>query len=157
MCRLIPSEPANSHVIIYAHGNASDLFDSVGMMENIAAKLNMELVVFDYTGYGCSRAEGEEKTEISEKSIRGDLEVVLGWVTKNKKLSEIILWGFSLGTYPRVLLRFKVRNPSHHPAIALRLSRPHVLKHLSDSTNKNKGRLPGKHKLHPQNKQHAIF
>ena len=100
MCRLIPSEPANSHVIIYAHGNASDLFDSVGMMENIAAKLNMELVVFDYTGYGCSRAEGEEKTEISEKSIRGDLEVVLGWVTKNKKLSEIILWGFSLGTYP---------------------------------------------------------
>ena len=62
-------------------------------MENIAVKLNMELVVFDYTGH-------EEKTEISDKSIRGDLEVVLGWVTKNTKLSEIILWGFSLGTYP---------------------------------------------------------
>lgn len=37
---------------------------------------------------------------ISEKSIRTDLEVVLGWITKTKKLREIILWGFSLGTYP---------------------------------------------------------
>ena len=85
--------------------NASDFFDSVGMMENIAVKLNMELVVFDYTGH-------EEKTEISDKSIRGDLEVVLGWVTKNTKLSEIILWGFSLGTPCAAALQNTKSQPS---------------------------------------------
>ena len=55
VCRLVPVNPTNNHTIIYAHGNASDMMDSVRMIENVAVKLGIEFVVFDYTGYGCSR------------------------------------------------------------------------------------------------------
>lgn len=50
-------------MVIYAHGNASDLIDSVEMIGDIAVKLGMEFVLFDYTGYGCSRLEETEEKE----------------------------------------------------------------------------------------------
>lgn len=51
--------------------------------------------MFDYSGYGESR-----ETEVGEEIICGDLEIVLAWVTGGKRLDEVILWGFSLGTFP---------------------------------------------------------
>jgi fermentation-respiration switch protein FrsA (DUF1100 family) len=59
-------------------------------------------VVFDYTGYGESR-----KKEVGEEIICGDLQLVLAWL--NQPLERIILWGFSLGSYPTVISAAKYK------------------------------------------------
>lgn len=52
----------SSTVIIYAHGNSMDLVDSLKAVEKVSEQLNLQFVVFDYTGYGCS--VGEESNHI---------------------------------------------------------------------------------------------
>lgn len=98
ICRLIPKNATNSKVIIYAHGNASDMSDSLAFVEKMASLLRMQYIIFDYTGYGESRV-----FQVGEEIIKDDLEIVLAWLTKNTKLSDIILWGFSLGSFPVVV------------------------------------------------------
>jgi hypothetical protein len=46
-----------STVIIYAHGNSMDMVDSLKAVEKVSEQLNVQFVVFDYTGYGCSVSE----------------------------------------------------------------------------------------------------
>lgn len=79
--------------IIYSHGNSSDLSDSVHFMLEFLTFFDVEVIQYDYTGYGESRLKGT-----SEESVCRDLETVLKWT--QKPLSQIILWGFSLGTVP---------------------------------------------------------
>jgi pimeloyl-ACP methyl ester carboxylesterase len=71
------------------------LFEGLKYIEKVSTQLGMEFIVFDYTGYGCSAIKS-----ISEASIREDLEVVLAWITGTVELERVVLWGFSLGTYP---------------------------------------------------------
>lgn len=59
-------------------------------------------MVFDYTGYGESR-----KKEVGEEIICGDLEVVMAWL--KQPVERMVLWGFSLGTYPIVMAAAKFR------------------------------------------------
>lgn len=56
--------------------------------------VGFNVVIYDYSGYGISRAE------TTENSICEDLELVIGWLGVPKW--QIILWGFSLGTFPTV-------------------------------------------------------
>ena len=70
--------------------------DALKFMGNFASKFRAEYVVFDFTGYGESR-----ESSVGEEVICWDLEYVLAWV--NRPLSSIILWGFSLGTFPIVV------------------------------------------------------
>lgn len=79
--------------IVYAHGNSSDLGDSLRFIHAMTGKFKAEYVAFDFTGYGESRV-----SSVGEEVICGDLEMVLAWL--GRPLDEIILWGFSLGTYP---------------------------------------------------------
>ena len=52
-------------------------------------------MAFDYTGYGVSR-----KKEVGEEIICGDMELVIAWT--GQPVENIILWGFSLGSFPVV-------------------------------------------------------
>ena len=54
--------------IIYSHGNSSDLSDCLPFLLELMNVRNVDIVVYDYTGYGASR-----KTEVSEESICKDL------------------------------------------------------------------------------------
>ena len=79
--------------IVYAHGNSSDMGDSLRFISHMAGKFKAEYVAFDYTGYGESK-----RSDVGEDVICKDLELVLAWL--NRPTDQIILWGFSLGTYP---------------------------------------------------------
>lgn len=79
--------------IIYAHGNSSDMADALKFVDKMSSKYMVEYVVFDYNGSGESRSD-----IVGEEVICKDMELVLAWV--NRPLDKIILWGFSLGTYP---------------------------------------------------------
>ena len=55
----------------------------------------MNVLVYDYTGYGCSQF-----SNVSEQTIIADLKSVLNWLKVPR--SSIVLWGFSLGSFPTV-------------------------------------------------------
>lgn len=71
------------------------MYDSLIFIERMAKTMLAEFIIFDYSGYGCSKA-----SEITEKTICRDMEIVLAWAAKGRCVSNFILWGFSLGTYP---------------------------------------------------------
>lgn len=87
--------------------------DSLAFVERLSQFVEAHYVIFDYTGYGESRVR-----DVGEEIICRDLEIVLAWVTETVKLSEIILWGFSLGTYPAMVVASK------YPLCALVLQCP---------------------------------
>lgn len=80
---------------MYSHGNSSDLSDALIFLEGLALHYGVNVLGYDYSGYGQSRA-----AVIGEETIVRDLELVLAWL--KRPLNKIILWGFSLGSYPTV-------------------------------------------------------
>jgi alpha-beta hydrolase superfamily lysophospholipase len=52
---------------------------------------NYSVYLFDYEGYG----ESEGKAD--NKNILTDAQIVLDYVEKNKQMSKLVVWGFSLG------------------------------------------------------------
>ena len=82
--------------LVYSHGNASDLGSALPFVCRMAATYPfLDYVAYDYTGYGQSKKDAP-----SQQTINQDLPVLL----KHLRLhdSEVILWGFSLGSYPTV-------------------------------------------------------
>jgi pimeloyl-ACP methyl ester carboxylesterase len=80
---------------VYVHGNSSDITDSINFISLLTKFVHTEYIAFDYTGYGESRV-----SDVGEEIICRDLEIVLAHITDKLKLKNIILWGFSLGTFP---------------------------------------------------------
>lgn len=100
MAHLKSKHPKALLTIIYSHGNSSDLLDSLYFLEMLLKKCQAEqffvnAVAYDYTGYGASFGE-----PISEESLVHDLENVLKLIGVCSR--SVVLWGFSLGSYPSV-------------------------------------------------------
>lgn len=56
-------------LVIYSHGNASDLGDAYLFAEKLALLYQLDVITYDYTGYGL----GKDKYKISENQIYSDL------------------------------------------------------------------------------------
>ena len=52
-------------LIIYSHGNASDLGDVFFFAEKLVKEYDVDILAYDYTGYGL----GLHKYDISEKQV----------------------------------------------------------------------------------------
>lgn len=78
--------------IIYAHGNAGNIYDRQYMNE-WAKRLQCNLVVFDYPGFG--KSDGNSSISNCYKAA----DIVYDYVISHYKLkpNNIILWGESLG------------------------------------------------------------
>ncbi|ETO20835.1 hypothetical protein RFI_16376 [Reticulomyxa filosa] len=99
-------ESGNDYTILYSHGNAEDLTTSKQCFEQLAFTLCVNVLAYDYEGYGLS--EGEP----SEKATYEDIEAAYCWLTKDKdgpkiSPSKIILFGRSLGSGPTIHLAAK--------------------------------------------------
>ena len=68
VCKLTPSVREFTTTVIYAHGNSSDLYDSLAFIEKMMRVFKTQFIIFDYSGYGYSRVN-----EVSEQSICKDL------------------------------------------------------------------------------------
>lgn len=53
--KITPPNIAYPFTIVYAHGNSSDLYDSLLFVERMTKVLSAQFIIFDYTGYGCSK------------------------------------------------------------------------------------------------------
>lgn len=91
------TSPERSTVIVYSHGNGSDLNHVYDVARKLFEMYGVAVVAYDYTGYGESR--------LDRGSFEQDIKTVLAWVlAKGYSVGRIVLAGFSLGSYPTLLL-----------------------------------------------------
>jgi hypothetical protein len=78
-------------VIIYCHGNAGNLENTVPFIQKTLDRVDADILVFDYSGYGMSPGEPHERDMID--NLVNCIDFVLGhW-----QESDILLYGHSLG------------------------------------------------------------
>lgn len=84
--------------ILWCHGNAEDLGTSYANYVELCKQLQVQLVVFDYSGYGCSTGQH------SETQTYADVKTMLAYLTTEcaAPLANIIVVGRSLGSGPAV-------------------------------------------------------
>jgi len=88
---------------LFSHGNAEDLGMMYNRMKEMARVLGVNVMAYDYTGYGMSSGEPSEEMcyrniEVAYKYLRED---------RNIAASHIVLYGRSLGSGPSVHLARK--------------------------------------------------
>jgi pimeloyl-ACP methyl ester carboxylesterase len=90
------------HVVLYSHGNATDVGECQDMCELLATMLNAHVVVYDYPNYGAS---SKTRTRMSEVTLNASIESVY---TRCREIgvppAKIILMGQSLGSVPTLNL-----------------------------------------------------
>jgi pimeloyl-ACP methyl ester carboxylesterase len=86
----------NRHVVLYSHGNATDLGECKDICEMLANMLNAHVVVYDYPNYGNS-----SKASMSESTLNASIEALYSRLQEMQiPPSKIILMGQSLGSVP---------------------------------------------------------
>ncbi|KEP60754.1 UNVERIFIED_CONTAM: hypothetical protein HHA_210345 [Hammondia hammondi] len=83
-------------LIIYAHGNGSDIGDVHARSALLAQRLQASFLLFDYPGYGkYAGAADEASVDATLRSVLAFAIHRLGWPPQ-----KIVLWGTSIGTGP---------------------------------------------------------
>jgi fermentation-respiration switch protein FrsA (DUF1100 family) len=84
--------------LLFSHGNAEDVGVNKAFCEWLSEQLGVDIVTYDYSGYGMGTGEP------SEKNLYADCTAVYKWMKSTLKLrtDQIILYGKSLGTAPTV-------------------------------------------------------
>jgi len=87
------------YTILFSHGNAEDIGQSTYWMRKLSKKLQVDIVTYDYIGYGlCKGKPSESKTYKSIYAVYQHL------VNTGVNSEKIILYGRSLGSGPTVHL-----------------------------------------------------
>ncbi len=92
--------------VIYSHGNGEDLGKIYELMQQYRDKLNVNVFVYDYCGYGIS--EGK----MSEPDLIECANVMYNYATTTLgfKPEDMFFAGYSLGSYPTAYLAAKHSN-----------------------------------------------
>jgi pimeloyl-ACP methyl ester carboxylesterase len=85
-------------LFIYSHGNAENLALCMPFAQSLSEHLNVDVVSWDYSGYGLNEADKYERTPdgVNESLIT----IVEHFRNKGYEMDNIILCGYSLGTGP---------------------------------------------------------
>ncbi|PXF42437.1 Protein ABHD17B [Gracilariopsis chorda] len=119
--------PQSQYVVIYAHTNAEDLGDSIVHAHIIARTLNVDVIAFEYSGYGLSErpprrlfahtnprpgrrvhpslsVHARKRAEPSEKAVCADILAVYAYLTESCNVApeNILIFGRSIGSGPAV-------------------------------------------------------
>ncbi|KAD3640984.1 hypothetical protein E3N88_30207 [Mikania micrantha] len=88
--------PAASLTVLYSHGNAADLGQMYELLCELSLHLRVNLMGYDYTGYGQSSGKP------SEHNTYGDIEAAYRCLveTYGVKEDDVILYGQSVGSGP---------------------------------------------------------
>ncbi|ANQ08363.1 Uncharacterized protein PCOAH_00025210 [Plasmodium coatneyi] len=84
----------NKQIILYSHGNNTDIGHNFPAYINLIFQTNVNVVTYDYSGYGYSNKKP------SEKSMHKNIENVYKYLTENLHINplNIIVYGHSIGT-----------------------------------------------------------
>jgi hypothetical protein len=96
------------YTVIYSHGNATDCGAMFFLYAMLAVACKVNVVGYDYTGYGASIDGGVAPTE---KQTYKDIECVYDWCVETQLVKdpakEIIAYGQSVGSGPSTYLAMK--------------------------------------------------
>jgi hypothetical protein len=96
------------YTVIYSHGNATDCGAMFFLYAMLAVACKVNVVGYDYTGYGASIDGGVAPTE---KQTYKDIERVYDWCVETQLVKdpakEIIAYGQSVGSGPSTYLAMK--------------------------------------------------
>ncbi len=92
--------PSTPTTILFSHGNGFTLQQGIPMFDAMSRSTLMQVITWDYPGYGLS--EGSP----SEGTVFRSAETVLAWIQEELKvsMSDVLLVGHSLGTAPTLHL-----------------------------------------------------
>lgn len=96
----MPINSSSKLTFLLSHGNAVDLGLMLHFMYELGSKLNVNIMCYDYSGYGVSSGKP------LEKNLYADAECALN-VLRTKysiPLNQIVLYGQSIGTVPTIHL-----------------------------------------------------
>ncbi|KAJ6357024.1 hypothetical protein OIU78_005005 [Salix suchowensis] len=103
--------PSASLTLLYSHGNAADIGQMYHIFTELSSHLNVNLMGYDYSGYGQSSGKP------SEHDTYSDIEAAYECLeeTYGVKEEDIILYGQSVGSGPALELatHYPVRPSSH--------------------------------------------
>ena len=89
-------------IIIYSHGNATDIGYIQSLLLQLSEKLKTSIVSYDYEGYGLTPGTP------SESGCNRSLKKVYNYLIHNGySPTDIILYGVSIGTGPTIELAYK--------------------------------------------------
>ncbi|KAF0931098.1 hypothetical protein E2562_002460 [Oryza meyeriana var. granulata] len=108
--------PSARITLLYSHGNAADLGQMLGLFLELRAHLRVNIMSYDYSGYGASTGKP------SEYNTYCDIEAVYDCLTKVYGIEpeDLILYGQSVGSGPTLHLASrleKLRGVVLHSAI----------------------------------------
>lgn len=89
--------PGADIVLLYAHGNASNLADCAHLCQALSEALDATVVTFDYSGYGLNAYDAYERTA---DGVNETLKAVFEDLRKEFPRAHFVLYGFSLGAGP---------------------------------------------------------
>lgn len=92
----------SEYVVLVNHGNAEDIDWIYNKYKKMSQKLNINIFIYDYIGYGESKIYGYP----SEFNCYFSAKVVLNYLMETKKFksNKIIVLGFSIGSGPSCYL-----------------------------------------------------
>ncbi|AQK75800.1 alpha/beta hydrolase domain-containing protein 17C [Zea mays] len=98
--------PAARLTLLYSHGNAADLGQMLGLLLELRTHLRVNIMSYDYSGYGASTGKP------SEYNTYNDIEAVYDCLKKEYGIEEedLILYGQSVGSGPTLHLASRLEN-----------------------------------------------
>jgi len=97
----------SSYVVIYSHGNSTDIGYMFWQYHRLCRKLKVNVIGYDYSGYGLSSGSPSEKNSYS------DIRAAYEYATKvlNVNPQKIIVYGQSLGSGPTCDIGADAKHP----------------------------------------------
>ncbi|XP_028555795.1 alpha/beta hydrolase domain-containing protein 17C [Dendrobium catenatum] len=98
--------PRAGATLLYSHGNAADLGQMFSLFVELSARLRINLMGYDYSGYGQSSGKP------TEYNTYADIETVYECLKEQYKVADedIILYGQSVGSGPTLDLASRLPN-----------------------------------------------
>lgn len=93
-CLMIKPHYYCKYTILFSHGGTVDLGDMCNFLYTLALRLNCNIFIYDYSGFGLSQGSP------TEKAVYADAETALQLVQEKYRvpIGNIVLYGQSLGT-----------------------------------------------------------
>lgn len=100
-----PSGLRSRYTILFSHGNAVDVGQMASFLVYLSARLQCNILTYDYAGYGASTGAP------TEANIYADVDAAWRCLVDHYGLSpdQVILYGQSIGTVPTVDLASRIK------------------------------------------------